>query len=61
MAVAPITGILKKKVAVDVSIGFTIGLVAASYWWWGFHKPLVQKREDYYTKLATQSAAEDEE
>lgn len=60
MAIAPITGILTKKIVVDVSIGFTIGITAASYWWWGFHKPMVAQREDYYAKLAKQAAAEEE-
>jgi cytochrome c oxidase subunit 7 len=54
MPIAPITGTLKKKIAVDISIGLTLGLGAASYWWWGFHKTKVQKREDYYASLAKQ-------
>jgi cytochrome c oxidase subunit 7 len=54
MPIAPITGTLKKKIAVDVSIGLTLGLGFASYWWWGFHKTKVQKREDYYASLAKQ-------
>lgn len=60
MAIAPITGILKKKIIVDVSIGLGIGAVAGSYWWWGFHKGKVQKREDYYDALAKQQQEQDE-
>lgn len=57
--IAPITGTLKKKIAVDISIGFSLGMVFASYWWWGFHKPVVQRREDYYASLAKQQADEE--
>lgn len=58
MAIAPITGTLKRKIIVDVSVGFTLGLGFASYWWWGFHKGKVEKREAYYAKLAAQKQQE---
>jgi len=58
MAIAPITGTLKRKIIVDVSTGFVLGLGFASYWWWGFHKEKVDKREAYYAKLAAQKQQE---
>lgn len=58
MAIAPITGTLKRKIAVDLSIGFAIGGTFASYWWWGFHKSKVEKREAYYAQLAKAKAEE---
>ncbi|AMD19929.1 HCL222Wp [Eremothecium sinecaudum] len=56
--IAPITGTLKKKIIFDISVGFTIGGVLGAAWWWGFHVPKVNKREDYYAKLAKEKAAE---
>ncbi|SCW01820.1 LAFE_0E07976g1_1 [Lachancea fermentati] len=57
-ALAPITGTLRKRIIADIVIGFSIGGVMGSYWWWGFHKNLVNKREDFYAKLAAEKAAE---
>ncbi|SCU98514.1 LADA_0H13520g1_1 [Lachancea dasiensis] len=57
-AIAPITGTLKKRIAADLTIGFAIGGVMGSYYWWGFHKNLIAKREAYYAKLAAEKAAE---
>ncbi|CCH58430.1 hypothetical protein TBLA_0A06390 [Henningerozyma blattae CBS 6284] len=54
MAIAPITGTLKKRIIADIIIGFSIGGSMASYWWWGFHKKVIQRRENYYAKLAEQ-------
>ncbi|CCD24749.1 cytochrome c oxidase subunit VIIa NDAI_0D04350 [Naumovozyma dairenensis CBS 421] len=51
-AIAPITGTLRRRIFTDIFIGFSLGGVIASYWWWGFHKQKVNKREDYYAKLA---------
>ncbi|CEP61626.1 cytochrome c oxidase subunit VIIa LALA0_S03e07140g [Lachancea lanzarotensis] len=57
-ALAPITGTLRKKIIADVTIGFAIGGVMGSAYWWGFHKKLVGKREAHYEKLAAEKAAE---
>ena len=54
MAIAPITGTLKKRIILDIALGFSIGGTMASYWWWGYHKKLINRREDYYAKLAAQ-------
>lgn len=57
-AIAPITGTIRKRVLTDIIIGFTIGGCMASYWWWGFHKNIINKREEYYTSLSKQKALE---
>ncbi|AET38754.1 cytochrome c oxidase subunit VIIa Ecym_3261 [Eremothecium cymbalariae DBVPG len=59
-AIAPITGTIRKKIIADITIGFAIGTVLGSAWWWGFHKNIIGKREAHYQKLALQKAAEEE-
>ncbi|CDK25736.1 unnamed protein product [Kuraishia capsulata CBS 1993] len=59
MAVAPITGSLRRKIIADITVGITLGAGFASYWWWGFHKKTVAVRENYYAELAKKKAAED--
>ncbi|KAH3899946.1 probable Cytochrome c oxidase subunit 7A [Saccharomycodes ludwigii] len=54
MAIAPITGTLKKRIIADIAIGFSIGGVMGSYWWWGYHKDIIGKREAFYAKLAAE-------
>ncbi|QLQ80825.1 hypothetical protein HG537_0E01800 [Torulaspora globosa] len=57
-AIAPITGTLKKRILADIFIGFALGGAMASYWWWGFHKNVINKRETYYAQLAEQKKLE---
>ncbi|CCK70187.1 cytochrome c oxidase subunit VIIa KNAG_0D04420 [Huiozyma naganishii CBS 8797] len=52
MAIAPITGTLRKRVLIDIVTGFTLGGAMASWWWWGYHKKIVFKREQFYHDLA---------
>lgn len=59
MAIAPITGTLRRKIITDITIGFGCGFVLASAYWYLEHKPLVQKREAYYAQLKAQKEAED--
>lgn len=54
MAIAPIVGTLKRRIITDIIIGFSLGGVMGSYWWWGFHKKIVGKREAHYAMLAAQ-------
>ncbi|AGO12416.1 AaceriAER063Wp [[Ashbya] aceris (nom. inval.)] len=58
-AIAPITGTIKKRIIADIAIGLGLGTAAGSYWWWGFHKPKIAARENYYAQLAQQKAAEE--
>lgn len=57
-AIAPITGTIRKRIMADITIGFAIGGVLGSYWWWGFHRGIINKREAFYAKLAEEKAAE---
>ncbi|SCV04756.1 LANO_0G12156g1_1 [Lachancea nothofagi CBS 11611] len=57
-AITPITGTLKKRIIADLTIGFAIGGVMGGYYWWGFHKGLINKREAFYANLAAEKAAE---
>lgn len=59
MAIAPITGMLRKKIITDISVGFGIGFVMATAYWELEHKPIVAKRDAYYAKLKQEKEAED--
>lgn len=59
MAIAPITGTLKRKIITDITIGFACGFTLATGYWYIEHKPLIVKREAYYAKLKAQQEAED--
>ncbi|CAI1902107.1 hypothetical protein SEUBUCD646_0D01770 [Saccharomyces eubayanus] len=58
MAIAPITGTIKRKVIMDMIIGFSLGGAMASYWWWGFHMDKINKREKFYAELAERKKQE---
>ena len=58
-AIAPITGTLKRRAALDILVGFSIGGAMASYWWWGFHMNVINKREAFYAELAKKKQEED--
>ncbi|KAL6947033.1 Cytochrome c oxidase subunit 7A [Hanseniaspora vineae] len=58
MAIAPITGTLRKKIAMDISVGIVMGTAFGSLWWWGFHKKKIDAREAFYTKMAQEKADE---
>ncbi|GCE98723.1 cytochrome c oxidase subunit 7A [Zygosaccharomyces mellis] len=57
-AIAPIQGTLKKRIISDIVTGFALGGVMGSYWWWGYHKGVIGKREAFYSQLAEQKKAE---
>lgn len=58
MAIAPITGTLKRKIITDITIGFAAGFSLATLYWYTEHTPLVAKREAYYAQLQKQKEAE---
>lgn len=58
-AIAPITGTLKRRAFLDIVVGFSIGGAMASYWWWGFHMNVINKREAFYAELAKKKQEED--
>lgn len=59
MAIAPITGFLKRKIIRDIGIGFACGFAFAGLYWEYEHKPLVRTREAYYAQMKAQKEAED--
>jgi cytochrome c oxidase subunit 7 len=59
MAIAPITGILKKKIITDITIGFVCGFGLAAAYWEFEHMPIVRKRDAYYAKLKAEKEIED--
>lgn len=59
MAIAAITGTFRRKVITDITIGFGLGFVLATGYWYYEHKPLVAKREAFYAQLKAQREAED--
>lgn len=59
MAIAPITGALRRKIITDITIGFGCGFVLAELYWYFEHKPIVAKREAFYAQLKAQKEAED--
>ncbi|KAJ2982750.1 hypothetical protein NQ176_g1180 [Zarea fungicola] len=58
MAVAPITGMLRRRLILDLSIGLGAGLVMANAFWYGYHVPRRNLRDDYYSKLEEKRAAD---
>lgn len=51
MPIQPIQGAFKRRALLDILVGITVGSGLASYWWWGFHKDKINKREQFYAKL----------
>ncbi|KNZ54833.1 cytochrome c oxidase subunit 7A [Puccinia sorghi] len=39
MAIAPITGKLRKRILLDLSVSLGLGTAAAYTWWYGYHVP----------------------
>lgn len=42
---------MKRRVIVDISVGFAVGGVMGAVWWMN-HKEMVAVRENYYAALA---------
>ncbi|RCK66944.1 Cytochrome c oxidase subunit 7A [Candida viswanathii] len=59
MAIAPITGTLKRKIITDISLGFVAGFALAFLYWEVEHKPLIAKRDAYYAQLKKQKEIEE--
>ncbi|KAL6452179.1 COX9 Cytochrome c oxidase subunit 9 [Candida maltosa Xu316] len=59
MAIAPITGTLKRKIITDITLGFAAGFGLAFFYWNFEHKPLVAKRDAYYAQLKKQKELEE--
>ncbi|KAG7195263.1 Cytochrome c oxidase subunit 7A [Scheffersomyces spartinae] len=59
MAIAPITGMLKKKIITDVSTGFLVGGVMAAAYWHYERDYVVNQREKFYAKMKAEKEVED--
>ncbi|KAI0526718.1 hypothetical protein F5B22DRAFT_641859 [Xylaria bambusicola] len=57
MAIKPITGMLKRGLVVDLSIGLGIGMVMGSAYWYGYHMPRTHGRDNFYKQLEAERAA----
>ncbi|KAI1091212.1 cytochrome-c oxidase, subunit VIIa [Rostrohypoxylon terebratum] len=57
MAIKPITGMLRRGLVTDLSIGLGLGVTMASLYWHGFHMPRTHARDNYYRKLEEERAA----
>jgi cytochrome c oxidase subunit 7 len=58
MAIAPIQGLLKRKIIVDIGMGVAIGFALGALWW-SEHKSMVATRENYYAALAEKKKIEE--
>ncbi|KAK3332704.1 hypothetical protein B0T19DRAFT_439516 [Cercophora scortea] len=57
MAVQPITGMMRRTLILDLSLALGIGFVFGNAFWYGYHMPRTNKRDDHYKKLEEQRAA----
>ncbi|KAI0343004.1 cytochrome-c oxidase subunit VIIa [Trametopsis cervina] len=51
MAIAPITGKLRKRFWLDLTTALGTGVAAGYAYWYGIHLKHVQKQEEFYLKL----------
>ncbi|KAA1470249.1 cytochrome-c oxidase subunit VIIa [Dentipellis sp. KUC8613] len=58
MAIAPITGKLRKRFWVDLSCALGLGVSAGYAYWYGIHLKSVQRQEEFYLKLEQKRLAE---
>ncbi|KAF2458553.1 hypothetical protein BDY21DRAFT_340559 [Lineolata rhizophorae] len=56
MAVKPITGMLRRGLVLDISVALGLGTAAGYAWWYGYHIPLVRKRDLFYSKIEEERA-----
>ncbi|KIJ55305.1 hypothetical protein M422DRAFT_239932 [Sphaerobolus stellatus SS14] len=56
MAIAPITGKLRKSIWRDLTIAMGLGVAGAYWYWYGSHLKYLKKKEDFYLKLEKQKA-----
>ncbi|EAA30840.1 hypothetical protein NCU05816 [Neurospora crassa OR74A] len=56
-AVRPITGMLRRGLILDIGIALGVGFVMANGYWYGYHMPRTNARDNYYKKLEEERAA----
>ncbi|KAG7286805.1 Cytochrome c oxidase copper chaperone [Staphylotrichum longicolle] len=56
MAVQPITGMLRRGLITDLSIALGLGFAFGNAFWYGYHVPRTNARDNYYKKIEEQRA-----
>ncbi|KAF8906269.1 cytochrome-c oxidase subunit VIIa [Gymnopilus junonius] len=56
MAIAPITGKLRKRFWLDLGCALGLGVSAGYTWWYGYHLKALENQENYYIKLEKERA-----
>ncbi|KAF2275113.1 cytochrome c oxidase family protein-like protein [Westerdykella ornata] len=56
MAVKPITGMLRRRIVLDISVALGFGVAAGYTWWYGYHLPAVRHRDSFYQKIEDERA-----
>jgi len=51
MAIAPITGRLRKRLIFDITAGLGLGLASGYAYWYLYHVPAIKQRDAFYAKL----------
>ncbi|GAB1319741.1 Cytochrome c oxidase subunit 7A [Madurella fahalii] len=57
MAIAPITGMLRRGLITDLGIALGLGFAFGNAFWYGYHVPRTVARDNYYKKLEDERAA----
>ena len=48
---------LRRTLITDISIGLGVGFVMGNVFWYGYHMPRTNARDNYYIKLEAERAA----
>ncbi|QPG98168.1 hypothetical protein C2857_007329 [Epichloe festucae Fl1] len=56
MPAAQISGILRRRLILDLGIGLGSGFAMANLFWYGFHLPRTNARDAFYSKLEAERA-----
>ncbi|KAH0582702.1 Cytochrome c oxidase subunit 7A [Termitomyces sp. J132] len=57
MAIAPITGMLRKRFWTDITCSLGLGTAAGYAYWYGYHLKALERQENFYIKLERERAA----
>ncbi|KAF8202278.1 hypothetical protein BJ912DRAFT_944325 [Pholiota molesta] len=56
MAIAPITGQLRKRFWLDIGCALALGVSGGYAYWYGYHLKALERQENYYVKLEKEKA-----
>ncbi|OAV89063.1 hypothetical protein PTTG_28828 [Puccinia triticina 1-1 BBBD Race 1] len=59
MAIAPITGKLRKRILLDLSVSLGLGTAAAYTWWYGYHVPKMRHQQNVYARINSTRAEQE--